>query len=253
MPRFIAIAVIVLLPCLAAGEESGFFAVIDWSHWDAILRSHVIDGEVAYDAIAVDEEFAAIVTGIATADLEGSSPESVLAFYINAYNVLAVQAILNDRSPSTNLGKLRFFYRDKYTVAGEKMSLHALEKGRIRSLGEPRIHFAIVCASASCPPLLAEAYLPHRLDAQLENNARQFINDPVKNRFDIENHTASVSRIFKWFAEDFDFETAAGDVQSFLARYVDDDKVAETLREGKLKLRFLDYDWSLNGSFGATK
>jgi hypothetical protein len=251
MARFIAAALIVLLPCLAAGEERSSHAIIDWSYWDAILRSHVVDGEVDYSAIAEDEGFAATVIAIATADLVGSSSESVLAFYINAYNVLAVQGILNGRSPSTNLGKLRFFYREKYTVAGETISLHALEKVRIRSLGEPRIHFAIVCASASCPPLLAEAYLPHRLDAQLENNARQFINDPVKNRFDIENHTASVSRIFKWFAEDF--EAAAGNVQGFLARYVDDDKVAETLRQGQLKLRFLDYDWSLNGSLGETK
>jgi hypothetical protein len=251
-PRLVVFALMVLVPVLAGAEgEKDFRAVIDWSTWDAILSSHVVDGRVDYDAIGSDPGFTATVADIASADLEGSSPDSVLVFYINAYNVLAVDGILNGRSPRSSLGKLRFFYRDKYTVAGEALSLHALENQRIRTLGEPRIHFAIICASASCPPLRSEAYVPHALDAQLDDNARRFINDPAKNSFETEHSVANVSKIFKWFSEDF--EGAAGNVQRYIADYVEDDQLATSLREGRFRLRYLDYDWSLNGTFSRAK
>lgn len=252
MPQIAALSLMVLLPWMAAtGSEGNLRAVIDWSRWDAMLRAHVVDGQVDYDAIAADPDFAVIVTDIADADLEGSTHDAVVAFYINAYNVLAVQGILNGSSPKSGFGKLRFFFRDRYTVAGETFSLHSLEKQRIRTLGNPRIHFAIVCASSSCPPLRSEVYIPLRLDEQLDDNARRFINDPVKNRFDTVSGKAQVSKVFKWFPEDF--ETVAGSVQDYIARYVEDDQVARTLRGGRFKLRYLEYDWSLNGTFSTTK
>jgi hypothetical protein len=240
-----------LAEAVLAAIETNPEPAVDWSTWDAILSSHVVDGRVDYDAIGSDPGFTATVADIASADLEGSSPDSVLVFYINAYNVLAVDGILNGRSPRSSLGKLRFFYRDKYTVAGEALSLHALENQRIRTLGEPRIHFAIVCASASCPPLRSEAYVPHALDAQLDDNARRFINDPAKNSFETEHSVANVSKIFKWFSEDF--EGAAGNVQRYIADYVEDDQLATSLREGRFTLLYLDYDWSLNGTFSRAK
>jgi len=220
-------------------------AVIDWSRWDAILHENVIDGRVDYGGMASDPGFAATVADIANANLEGRDRDSLLAFSINAYNVLAVKGILDGHSPASAFGKLRFFYRDKYTVAGEPLSLHALENEHIRTLGEPRIHFAIVCASASCPPLRSEAYLPQKLDEQLDDNARRFLNDSAKNDYDLDSGVARVSKIFKWFAEDF--EAAAGSVQRYIAPFVDDEEVAAALRDDRFKLRYLDYDWSLNG------
>ena len=220
-------------------------AVIDWSRWDAILHSNVIDGRVDHGAIAADPGFSATVADIAKADLAGQDRESLLAFSINAYNVLAVKGILDGHSPASSLGKLRFFYRDKYTIAGEELSLHAFEKEHIRTLDEPRIHFAIVCASASCPPLRSEAYLPQMLDEQLDDSARRFLNDSAKNRYDLDSGVAHVSKIFKWFAEDF--EAAAGSVQRYMAAFVDDEEVAAALRKDRFKLRYLKYDWSLNG------
>jgi hypothetical protein len=220
-------------------------AVIDWSRWDAILHEHVIGGQVDYGAIASDPGFTTTVADIANANLAGHDRESLLAFSINAYNVLAVKGILDGRSPASSFGKLRFFYRNKYTVAGEPLSLHALENEHIRTLEEPRIHFAIVCASASCPPLRSEAYLPQNLDEQLDDNARRFLNDSSKNRYDLDANVARVSKIFKWFAEDF--EAAAGTVPRYIAAFVDNEEVAAALRDGRFKLRYLDYDWSLNG------
>jgi hypothetical protein len=220
-------------------------AVIDWSRWDAILHETVIDGRVDYGAIAADSRFTATVADIANADLAGHDRGSLLAFSINTYNVLAVKGILDGHSPASSFGKLRFFFRDKYTIAGEELSLHAFEKEHIRTLDEPRIHFAIVCASASCPPLRSEAYIPQKLDEQLDDNARRFLNDSAKNRYDLNANVASVSKIFKWFSEDF--EAAAGTVQRYIASFVDDEEVATALLEDRLELRYLKYDWSLNG------
>jgi hypothetical protein len=130
-------------------------------------------------------------------------------------------------------------------VAGKSLSLHKLEHKRILPLGEPRIHFAIVCASRSCPSLRGEAFTPAALDAQLEDQARRFINDPSKNRFDLERGEALLSKIFKWFAADF--EAVSESVTAYIADYVDDPRIAEALRAERLQVRFLDYDWSLNG------
>jgi hypothetical protein len=222
-------------------------AVIDWSAWDRMLRAHVVDGSVDYDAIAADPSFPAVVDAIAAADVSDQPRQVQLAFHINAYNVLAVRGILDGSSPRSAFGKLRYFFRDKYLVAGEELSLHAYEHQRILPLGEPRVHFAINCASASCPELRSEAYRPSALDAQLDDAARQFINDPTRNVFHLEDGRARLSKIFKWFRDDF--EAAAGDVQRYLAPFVDHPEVAAALRERRLKIRYLPYDWSLNGTF----
>jgi len=230
----------------AVGWASDSSAVIDWSAWDAVLRTHVNDGVVDYDGIAAEPGFSTTVESIARARLDGHERDARLAFLINAYNVLAVKGILDGSSPRTAFGKLRFFYRDKYVVAGDSLSLNSLEHDRIRPLGEPRIHFAIVCASASCPILRSEAFVPDRLDAQLDDSAHRFVNDPSKNRFDLDLGVVQLSKIFKWFDEDFE---ADGGVKRFVARFVADEEVAEALRDASLEVGFLDYDWSLNGSF----
>jgi hypothetical protein len=238
--------ILILAAGAAAGRAEDGRAVIDWAAWDSILRAHVAVGVVDYDGIAHEPGFQGTVDAIADARLDGSDRAERLAFLINAYNVLAVKGILDGHSPRTAFGKLRFFYRDSSIVAGERISLNALERDRIRPLGEPRIHAAIVCASTSCPPLRGEAYLPDRLDAQLDDNTRRFVDDPDKNRFDLDHNVAEISKIFKWFEEDFE---AAGGVRPFLARFVADPAVAAALRQGRLKIRYLDYDWSLNGTF----
>jgi hypothetical protein len=246
MSRIPMMILTLLCAAPAAATDGTPTAVIDWSQWDNLVRAHVVDGRVDYDAIKSDPGFAHTVARIATAELADHDRAALLAFYINTYNVLAVRGILDGHSPLSKLGKLRFFYRDRYTVAGEELSLNRLEHDRIRPLGEPRIHFAIVCASASCPPLRSEAYAVDSLDRQLGDNARSFLNDPSKNRFDLAAGVAHLSKIFKWFREDF--EAAAGSVQSYVARHIDDPRAVQALRDGRLEVRYLDYDWSLNGT-----
>jgi hypothetical protein len=135
--------------------------------------------------------------------------------------------------------------REKYRVGGRETNLYDMEHKIILPLGEPRVHFALVCASASCPKLRSEAYAGERLHAQLEEQTRGFINDPIRNHYDRARKLAHLSKIFDWFKDDF--ERAAGSVTGFVADFVDDARLAVELRNGSYSIEHLDYDWSLNG------
>ena len=244
---FVTWTISVLLATTVAATGGAAEAVIDWSDWDGILARNVVNGVVDYDGIAAEAGFATTVEAIAEADLSEADDLAVLACSINTYNVLAVQGILNGRSPRTAFGKLKYFMTDKYVIASEKLSLYAFEHKKIIPLGEPRIHFAIVCASASCPILRSEAYVPARLETQLDEAAREFINDPTKNSFDLEGGTARISKIFKWFRDEF--EAAGGSLAGYLALWVDDPELQDALEHGRIKIKHQPYDWSLNGTF----
>ena len=220
-------------------------ASLDLAAWDELLGAAVVDGEVDYRQWRDNPRFDALVKQIADTDVSGLSREELLVFYINAYNIIAARGILDGSSPSSLLGRYTYFKRDKYIVAGDKINLHALEHELIRPLGEARIHFAIVCASASCPVLRNEAYTLEKLDQQLDDATRTFINDPSRNRFDASDKQANISKIFDWFEEDFDAD--AGSVQRYLAGYVDDQQAAELLSAESMRVEFLKYSWDLNG------
>ena len=219
---------------------------VDYSGWDALLRSHVHDGVVNYPAFASAPELGGFLEQVGAVELTADTPpEQRLAFLINAYNALAVAAILDGGSPETLLGRHRFFQRERHAVAGEEITLWDLEHARIRPLGEPRIHFALVCASASCPKLAAQAYRPGHLDDQLERDTLAFINDATRNRFDAGQRLAQLSAIFDWYAEDF--EASACSVPGYVAAYVDDPAIVPGLVDGRWQIEYMDYDWSLNG------
>ena len=133
----------------------------------------------------------------------------------------------------------------RHPVAGEEITLWDLEHERIRPLGEPRVHFALVCASRSCPALASSSYEPSSLEDQLEAAALGFVNDPARNRFDREKRVAKLSRIFDWYREDF--EATDGSVERYIARYLDDPELADDLAAGRYTVEYADYDWSLNG------
>ena len=210
------------------------------------LGEAVADGQVNYALLAKSDQLKAYWNQIANERIERfQSAEETLAFYINAYNALSIQGILRGRSPTTLVGKFRLFYGDKYDIAGKRMNLYHFEHKVIRSLGEPRIHFALVCSATSCPKLRSEAYTAKALEQQLNENAIDFINDPTKNRFDLENKTAYLSKIFGWFTKDF---TATGlSLQQYIAQFIADDEVAIMLRESAFTIKYSKYDWRLNG------
>ncbi len=213
---------------------------------DEVLHAHVSDGKVNYKAIQKDERFSQYIEQLKqTLPAINTSETEQLAFWINGYNALAVKGILDGKSPSTFFGRIGYFKTTDYNVGGELINLYDLEREILIPLGEPRIHFAIVCASVSCPKLRSEAYSAELLEQQLEANTRSFINDPTRNRFDRKKKIAYLSKIFDWFNEDF--EKHSGSVQQYIAKYVNDPELALELRELRYKIKYLKYDWRLNG------
>ncbi len=215
--------------------------------WQETLSAHVVDGVVNYPALATDPKFETYLGQLDRVD-PNSFParEDRLAFWINAYNAFAIKGILDGYSPMTLFGRYRYFIARGYGVGGETINLYDLErKLLIPDFREPRIHFAIVCASLSCPALRSRAYIGTELDQQLEDSARVFINDPTRNQFDREKKIARLSMIFKWFQEDF--VAHSGSLMTYVRRYVVDSELARELEATPYKIEFLEYDWRLNG------
>jgi hypothetical protein len=214
--------------------------------WEAVLNAHVRDGAVDYPEIEGDGRFLSNVALLDRVDPNQLSTHDRFAFWINAYNAFAVKGILDGYSPTSLWGRYRYFIGREYQVGGRTVNLYDLEQSiLIAQFHEPLMHFAIVCASASCPKLQPWTYRGHKLDRQLAEVARAFINDPTRNRFDREKKVAYLSMIFKWFESDF--SAAAGSVLAYIARYVDDPELAKELAQPGYGIEYLDYDWSLNG------
>lgn len=215
--------------------------------WDQIVQAHVRDGQVDYPAIQADGTLDDYVRELNRIDpTRLPRRQDQLAFWINAYNAFAIKGILDHYSPMTLWGRYRYFIGRDYQVGGTTINLYDLERHvLIEQFHEPLMHFAIVCASTSCPKLQSWAYLPDQLDHQLDHAAREFINDPTRNRFDRKQKVASLSMIFQWFEKDF--SAATGSVLAYVARYVDDSELARELAQPGYRIEFLEYDWSLNG------
>jgi hypothetical protein len=240
-----------LLPCIGFQLAIGTAQATthpDYELFDDLLLQNVRRGFVDYDGLNMDPRFPTFIKQIGMMDSKVmKSTADQLAFYINTYNALALRGILDGLSPSSRFGRIKFFDRTKFLVLGEETSLSTLEHERIIPIGDPRIHFAIVCASLSCPRLSSRAYLSADINNQLHEAARRFINDPTRNRFDLERRIAFISMIFEWYEEDF--VTAGGSVQQYIARFVSDAQVQDALRLDEFELRYETYDWSLNGHF----
>jgi hypothetical protein len=232
------------LACLAV-VGAAFAQTLDHAPFDALLRANVKAGVVNYPGFQDSAAFRQYVDELAKPARLDSKAET-LAYYVNAYNALAIQGILDGLSPSSLLGRARYFKFKEWPLNGRTITLYDLEHKVLRPLGEPRIHFAIICASKSCPFLRSEVYTPGKLDAQLDEQARQFVNDPFRNRFDKTSRTANLSEIFKWFDEDF--HGPDGSTQKYIARYVADAEIAQGLGSDGYKIEWIDYDWNLNGT-----
>jgi hypothetical protein len=185
-------------------------------------------------------------------DALGSRAER-LAFWINAYNLLAIDLVVKGYPLESirDLGSLwrPVWKREAGRVGGRPVTLDEIEHEILRPLGEPRIHAAIVCASLSCPALRREPYGAEQLEAQLDAAARRWLADREKGlALDPERGTLALSKIFDWFAQDF---AAQGGVLAFATRHAPPAERAWLERHaGRARLRYLDYDWRLNDLAG---
>lgn len=218
--------------------------------WEAtyatLLKTHATPQGVRYAAWkkspADMRALSALTQQIATSGPATPGPAGRLSYLINAYNIWTLHRVLElhplasvqDAAP-----QFGFFSQDRITVAGQPMSLNHLEKELIlKPFPDPRIHFALNCASVSCPPLRAEPYTAARLEAQLDDATRSFLNlNPHALKPSPDGNHLMVSKIFEWYAADF---KASGGPAAFINRH-------RSVPIGKSpKLLYLDYDWSLN-------
>lgn len=225
----------------------------DTGAWGRVLGKYARSGGVDYQGLSKDRaDLDAYLRSLQGVDPSGWSREARIAFWTNAYNAVVVHHVLarypKIRSVKEEAG---FFDEITFPVAGRPRTLDAIET-QARELGDPRVHFAVVCASTSCPDLRGDPYRAEVLGRQLQEDTRRFLSDPKKGlRYDPRSNELHLSSIFKWYAGDF---TGGSTVAAFFARggilewvidHVPPD-LARTLKEKKPSIEYLDYDWSLN-------
>ena len=206
--------------------------------WTNALKNFLDkDGNVNYakwknDTIALDNYISSLEEN---PPAEYWSKNDSLAYFINAYNAVTVKLIL-DNYPLKSIRKLITPWRFKrFNLDGKKVSLNHIEHEILRKMEEPRIHFAINCASVSCPKLLNKAFYSHSMEKQLEAVTTGFINDEKRNILSVKE--MEISRIFQWFVGDFGSKKER---HAFIRKY------AKQPIAKNAKVRFLNYDWGLN-------
>ncbi|VAW57673.1 Uncharacterized protein DUF547 [hydrothermal vent metagenome] len=219
----------------------------DWSQWEMIVSSKVISDSSAlistkllnYQSLLNDQRIKKIYLALQNYDPSKLYGNEKKAFYINAYNFYAVSMVLNHWPIESirDIGNVFFKVWDKDVgkINGEWVTLNYIEHEVLRPMGDPRIHFAIVCASLSCPDLRTEIYMSNNLDTQLENQTSNFLNNPSKGLLKKRNGI-EISKIFKWFENDFDSQ---GGILNFIEKY-------QLLGDNIEDVDFLPYNWQLN-------
>ncbi len=272
MKNLLSILLLTLIPLAATAQSFDH----DHKPWATLLKKHVVlfdnskASQVRYAGFAQDRNelkaYLGTLSKVTQAEFNAWTKAQQMAFLINAYNAYTVEKILT-RYP--NIKSIRDFgkvfgnpFKDKFfTLLGREHSLDMIEHETLRKPGaydEPRVHFAVNCASTGCPMLREEAYVAARLDAQLEEQTKRFLSDRSRNRFIVQDNALEVSEIFKWFATDWSsgyrgFEGKSPAMQSreqFFAKYAallaDSPAQQQSIADRKAAIRHLDYDWTLN-------
>ncbi|MGB0525314.1 MAG: DUF547 domain-containing protein [Flammeovirgaceae bacterium] len=223
-------------------------AQISHQKWDVLLKEHVsTDGKVDYKGFIQDlNKLDAYLTLLSENPPKTSwTKNQKLAYWINAYNAFTVK-LISDNYPLKSIQELHptvkipgistVWHKAFFQIGGEDESLNDIEHKILRKqFDEPRIHFAINCASFSCPNLRNEAYTPSKLEMQLEEQTKAFINDPTKNT--INTNEIEISKIFSWFKKDF---TKQESLIAFLNKY------AATQIDSGADINHKAYNWMLN-------
>lgn len=246
MIRFFKICLAIAIITFSA--LSAHAAMPDLSDYDAMLNDHVMPDQrqdriqynaVDYDAWANDPRHDQAMQSITDFDpARLSSRAEKLSFWINAYNLLTIDLIIDqdERNSIKDIGNIftNPWQDFNWNIGEKKVTLDQIEHDIIRPMGEERIHFAINCAAISCPDLRTTAYTPGELDAQLSDQVQKTLANSTKG-LRIDGNTVYVSKIFDWFAEDFN----NSNVKTWIVKH--SDRVSD-----EMDLDYLRYDWSLN-------
>ena len=260
-----------LLAALTLLLACGLVQAFDHSHgaWDVLLERHVVlisEGNASQvDYAGMLQEHAAlkaylhVLSTVTMGEYQAWTRAERLAFLINAYNAFTVELILTSYPDIQSIKELGGLFQSPwkkrfFTLLGEERHLDEIEHELIRARGvfnEPRIHFAVNCASVGCPMLRNEAFTAERLNRQLEDNMRRFLSDRSRNRFDAASGKLQVSKLFDWYGEDFEQGHQGFDsLQTLFTQYAvllsDSTDARRRIAAGNYRLTFLDYDWRLN-------
>ncbi|MFH1930554.1 MAG: DUF547 domain-containing protein [Pseudomonadota bacterium] len=245
-PLFHSALLFLLITALVTTARSA--QVVDNSIYAELLGKYVKDGVVDYESFKnVEAKLEQYLKVLEKTDTKTLSCNEQFAFYVNAYNAWTIKLILSGYPGIKSIKDLGSLFKSPWKkkicrIDGKIIALDDIEHNILRPrFTDPRVHFAINCAAKSCPPLRSEPYSGGELDQQLDEMTRAFINDLESNH--LEDHTLYVSSIFKWFAEDFN-----KDIVGFFLKYAKGDlKEQLEANKEKIEVKYLDYDWSLNG------
>lgn len=236
-----------------------FAQEIDHSLFAEVMQKYNLNGNLNYKELTKENKLTEYLNLLSNTNPDKlPSDNSKIAFWINVYNAFTIKAIV-DNYPVESINDLHSGGRilgyllsttvwdDEFiNISGKEYSLNDIEHEILRKeFKEPRIHFAIVCASISCPQLRNESYVANKLDKQLEEQAIQFFNDSTKNKFDSINKIAQLSKILDWFEEDFgeNDEEVLLFVSEFLGSEVNTDLKQNS---NDWSIEYLEYNWGLN-------
>jgi hypothetical protein len=262
---------IIIWPFVSDSERLQAF---DHAVFDSLLQKYVTKGLVNYQALkanpALMAKYLKQLEQVNATDFENWQREEKITFWINAYNAITIEGILRNYpiQGGSILARIRFsrnsirqisdFWDTVYIkVMGRDLTLNQIEHKILRKqFKDPRVHFAIVCASIGCPVLESRAFFTEGLEHRLDQAARNFINDPEKVRLDKEKNVLYLSSIFDWYKEDF---IASDNAEKYIGRYDKEERgVIEFIikllpeekriyiKENQSEIKYLDYDWSLN-------
>ena len=199
------------------------------------------EGEVNYKAIQKDpKQLDALLDDIASFSMKGASQAELYAFYLNAYNILVIGEIVSNYPVTSVQDMPGFFDKTQMLIGGEKMTLDELEHNKLRKLyDDPRLHFALVCGTTSCPRLSREAYMGKELFVQLNAQTKRVLTDPAFVKVDAEGKTVKLPEIFKWYESDFGMSGKTG--VAYVNQFRDDKRVPTWFA-----MDYYTYDWRLN-------
>ena len=231
------------------GVSAGTF---DHSKFDQALKKYVDDkGLVDYNFIAEDSGFSEYVQSLQTARVEELSRDGQLAFWINGYNAVTIDKVIK-KKPKKSVRETfipgvwtatKFFTSREHIVAGKRLSQDDIEHEILRKqFKDPRIHFAIICASMGCPPLPRIAYTEENVQTRLEEETQKYLNSQRGTRIDRAENTLHMSKLFDWFATDF--IQKSGSTLAFMQPYLHEE--VRIFLERDPMISYLEYNWALN-------
>jgi hypothetical protein len=253
-----ALCAVCVFPATTSAED------FDHGRWEMVLGKFVNEqGRVDYGSLKKNhadlDAYVAALAARSPRSHPGAFPSrsSQLAYWINAYNALTIAGVV-ENWPVPSVRKIgwlpfAFFRSKKFTAGGRQMTLDEIENILRRQLREPRIHFAIVCASNSCPHLQRRAYTAENVMALLDQAGRAYVNDPRNLSMDAANNRATIPSIFKWFHQDFDDYARRNNLSvtgnaplDFMRQFASDEnrRAIDALKNPRVD--YFDYDWGIN-------